>query len=57
MGTVINIGSRPRTLSCSKCGSLLWNVVMEADTVAQIVCPSCDTVYDFTEEGIEIVFE
>ena len=58
MGKVIQL-KKPELqyiLPCSKCGSMVFAIVCEGDQISSIVCPTedCETVYDFTDEGLEI---
>ena len=46
-------------LPCHRCGSKVFSIVCEGTRISKIVCPTldCETVYDFTEEGIEVPLE
>ena len=46
-------------LPCHKCGSKVFSIVCEGTQMVKMVCPTldCETVYDFTEDGIEVPLE
>ena len=55
MADVIKIPLKPEEfyLPC-KCSSVLWLVAMTKDMITRIQCAQCDTVYEFSDDGLEM---